>query len=228
MDLDKRRQEWEVWGAAIVVSLAVIAGLFYRGINGETVADAVKDVGAAVIPILAAFVAARLVIRQMDPAERFSRAGEAALEDLQKRHADVLAGPKANKEDYDSENPGKAGRYLFFQMASQGRKAQFIPVLPLKQGVVEIRVPKTTLLQVGFDRDGLEQAQLQVLASVRSAVEKVLQRDWPGVHEILTPKHPDIAIAVDLDETGLGPKRYRQAVAACGTAALEAVLSSRR
>jgi len=228
MDADRRRQEWEVWAAAIVVSIAVLVGLFYRGISGESVSDAVREVVTALIPILSAFVAARIITRQMNPAERFLRAGEEALADLQKQHADVLSGPKANKEDYDSENPGKAGRYLFFQSQGEKRKAQFIPVAPLGEGILEIRVPKTALLIFGLDREGLEQVQAEVLAATGTAVTNVLGRDWRDLHEVLETKHPDIAIAVDLDENALGPKRYRQAIVDCGNAALAAVLARRK
>jgi hypothetical protein len=164
----------------------------------------------------------------MDPTERSMRLGEAALRDLQKHHADVLSGPKANREDYDPDDPGKAGRYLFFQLAGQRRKAQFIPVLPLRDGIVEIRVPKTTILMLGADQGALEAVQREVLASTRAAVEKLLQQNWPDSYEVLVHKHPDIAIAVDLDEAGLSPKRYQRAVTIIANAALEAVLSSRR
>jgi hypothetical protein len=227
MELDRRRQNWQVWGVAIVVSLAVLVGLFFKGLSGATASDAIKDVGAALIPILSAFVTARLVLRQMDPAERSMRVGEAALRDLQKQHTEVLSGPKANREDYDPENPGKAGRYLFFQLAGQRRKAQFIPVLPLQDGIVEIRVPKTTVLLLGADQSALDAVQREVLASTRAAVENLLRREWPKSHEVLVHKHPDIAIAVDLDEAGLSPKRYQRAVTMIGNAALEAMRKSR-
>ncbi|MDD3925311.1 MAG: hypothetical protein PHT33_01485 [bacterium] len=203
MDIDKQQQNWEVWGAALVVSLAVTAGLLFRGISGETVADAVKDIGAALIPILSAFVTARLVVGRMDPSERFMMAGETALSDLRKRHADILSGPKASREDYDPEKPGKAGRYLFVQLAGQKNKAQFIPMLPLRDGIVEICVSKTTtMLLLGAERGAAEEAQTGAFASVREAVEKLLQRNWPDVHEVLPCKHSDIAIIISF-----GPKK---------------------
>lgn len=227
-----QRQEWGVWAAAVVVSVAVMVGLLFRGLNGETAADAVRDIGGALIPILAAFVAARLVTRQMDPAQRFARAGEAALQKLQRSHSEILSGPKANSESYDPDNPGKAGRYLFFQSRGQGRRAQFIPVLPLPEGIVEIRVSLTTLLLFGFEREGLEQVRDSTQASVRAAVEAALQRRWAGTYDILDHTRPgkqsDIAIVVDFDESRLGPRRFGQAVLDCGTAALGVLAAHRR
>lgn len=222
----ENQQRWEIWGVGVVVSIAVLLGLVFKGVSGETVADAVKDIGAALIPILAAFLAARIVTGQMDPADRIQQAGEEALRTLQKNHSDLLSGPKANRENYDPENPGKGGRYLFIQRKGQGKKAQLIPVLPLREGIVEIRVPRTTLLVLGAEREGLEQLQQETLAKVRAAVEELLRRDWTNTYEIMEHKHQDIAIAVDFEESDLGPKKFGKAVAACGEAAIKVLAQS--
>lgn len=221
------KQRWEVWGVGLVVTLAVLVGLRFKGISGESVAEAVKDVGAALIPILAAFLAARIVTGEMDPADRFQQAGEEALRALQRSRPDILSGPKANSEDYDSENPGKRGRYLFVQKRGQGRKGQLIPVTPLREGIVEIRVNMTALLVLGLEREGLEQVQQQVVAKVRAEVTAMLQRDWEGSFELLAHKSGDVAVVVDFDESKLGPRRFTKAVIACGTAALRALPMSK-
>lgn len=216
----EKQPHWEAWGAAVVVSIAVLAGLVFKGISGETVTDAVKDIGGAVIPILAAFVAARLVTSQMDPSERIKRAGESGLGFIRQRYSEYLSGPKANRESYDPENPRKAGRYLFFQRGTQGRKAQFIPVEPLKEGIVEIRVPKTTLLILGAERESLEGIQQNILKKVQAAVTDSLERNWRGDYEILEHKHPDIAVLIDFNEGNLGPRKFRQAVIDCAESAI--------
>lgn len=221
MDIEKGNQNWEIWGVAIVVSLAVLIGLFFKGVTGESVSDAVKDIGAALIPILAAFVAARLVTREMDPAERFLRAGESSLDSIKKKHPDILSGPKASRENYDPENPGKVGRYLFFQ--KKGQKAQFVPVLPFREGIVEIRVPMTALLQMGYEREGLEEIQKGILKKVNNEVENRLKRFFPDTYEILEHKHKDIAIAVDFSELKLGPRKFAKVVTCCVEAALDAL-----
>lgn len=222
--------QWEVWGVALVVSVAVSSGLAFKGLSGENLADAVKDMGSVIIPILSAFVAAKLVTGQMDPSERIARAGEASLVALREKHRDILSGPKGNRENYDEDNPGGADKYLFVQRDGKGRKAQLIRVSPLREGIVEIRVPKTTLLVLGIgNEDGLEAAQKEALAQVRDAVQASIQRNvGDSLCEILPHKHPDIAVVVDFDESKLGPKKFGAAVMACGEAAVEALISRRR
>jgi len=223
MEQESRARDWEVWGAALIVTVAVLVGIKYKGINGETLSEAVKDIGAAIIPILAAVVAARLVTKGMDPSERFLRVGEDALRCFQRKHPNLLTGPRASHDNYDPEKPGKAGRYLFFQKGAQAKKAQFVPVLPLREGVIEIRVPRTTLLQLGVEREALEQTQTEMLAAVRQAVIKELQTRWAGAFEILEHKHPDIAIILDVDEAMLGPRKYSKLIGNCLEAAYGAI-----
>ena len=225
---DDNKNQWEVWLVAIVVSIAVLAGLAYKGLTGETIADGVKDIGAAIIPILSAFVAARLVTRQMDPAERFLRAGEAALSKLQAKHQDWLSGPKPDKEDYDEKNPGKADRYLFVQRGGKKLRAQLVRISPLRQGIVEIRVSKRTL-QILDVKEGLEQAQKDMREKVKGAVVATLDRDWKKTpYEILDHKDQDIAIVVDFDESKLRPKQFGQAVVACAETAAKKLLEDKK
>ena len=212
MDTEKHQQNLEVWMAALVVVIAVFLGLHFKGVSGETVTEAITDIFGALIPILSAFVAARLVVRQMDPAERFQRAGEDALAKLAVKHPSLLSGPKASRENYDPENPGKAGRYLFYQKPRQKQKAQFIPVFPLRSGIVEIRISRTALLLLGVGREMLERVQQDALARVEKSVETMMQQSWPEAYEILEHKHPDISIVVDFDEASLGVRKFRKAV----------------
>jgi hypothetical protein len=150
----------------------------------------VKDIGAALIPILAAFVSARLVTRQMDPAEQRRRAAEEALAALAKANNEWLSGPKANSANYDPENPGKAGRYLFFQRNGKGIRGQFIPLKPLDEGILEIRVQAQTLkllgVQPGPDGWGphiakvVDQTRKDVLATVdRLGLKPVVEQIYP-------------------------------------------------
>jgi len=225
------RDQWDIWGVAAVVSIAVLAGLCFKGITGESIADGVKDIGAALIPILSAFVAARLITRQMDPSERIFHAGEDALARLQKRHPQRLSGPKANRENYDDKSPENADKYLFIQKEGKGRKAQLVRVPPLRDGVVEIRDPRTTLLILDTSLDAkrpeeLSKAQQSMLKKVSDAVETTLKRDWAGTYELLQSKHQDIAIVIDFDEVKLGYKQFGKAVLACAEAAFDALLEA--
>ncbi|MCP4643318.1 MAG: hypothetical protein GY851_22920 [bacterium] len=226
MDLKSIRVDWETWGIAAVVTAAVVAGLVFKGLSGETIADAVKDVGQAMVPIGAAVVAARLVTREMDPSKRFQQSGERALESVQRKHRAILSGPSGSREKYDPENPGKAGRYLFVRRNGKGRKAQLVSVVPLAEGIVEVRVSKTTLLVLGESRDSVEQARQAVKRRVGDEVKHMLEDRWRGTFELLDHSHPDIAVALDFDERSMGYRRFAKAVADCAetaTSVLETV-----
>lgn len=217
--MNKRRENWELWGLAAVVTIAVLVGLVIKGFSGETIADAVKDIGAVLVPILAAILAARLVVREVEPGQRYVKAGEEALRSLQKRYPSILSGPKPDKEGYDPDNPGHAGRYLFFQKNHIGHRSQLIPVLPFKIGVVEIRVAKRTLQLLDIPGE-LE----EVSAQVRLAVKSVLEKNWSGNYEDLDAgRKANVSIAVDFDEERIGPRRFRTAVSDCAQAALDAL-----
>lgn len=219
---EERKSHTELWVAA-VVTLAVMAGLYFKGFTGETLTDAVKDIGDVAIPILCAFLAAHIVTSKMDQDEPIEKAGEDALGLLQKKYPEILAGPKGSRENYDPDKPGNAGRYLFFQ-GKEKQKAQFIPVLPLKEGILEIRAPKTAFRISGLI--DLDAAQQSALPKMRQAVEACLKEAWKDKYEVLEHKHPDIAIVVDFEENDLGPKRFGKAVYACGEAAVNAFESA--
>lgn len=63
MDFKERMEQWSGYGALTVVTIAVIAGMFFKGFDGATLSDAVKDIGSALVPILTAYLAYRLVMR---------------------------------------------------------------------------------------------------------------------------------------------------------------------
>lgn len=65
-----------------------------------------------------------------------------------------------------------------------------------------------------------------MLPKMREAVEKCLEKEWKDKYTIPDFKHPDIAIVVDFDEDDLRPKKFGQAVYACGEAALNAFESA--
>ena len=223
MGSEDKQQHWELWGVAAIVTIAVLVGLTIKGFSGETVVDAIKDIGEVLVPILAAVFAARLVIREMDPEQRFVRAGEDGLRAVQKRHQTILSGPKPNTENYDSDNPGKAGRYLFFQKNHKGHRSQLVPVLPFTMGVVEVRVSKRTLQLLGLPMDELETFSKQVREAVLSSVVGTMSED---AYEVLESKNPNIAVAIDFDEEKIGPKKFRRAVELCTNAVLGVLVKS--
>jgi len=254
MDAERHRQHWEIWGMAVVVSVAVLSGLAFKGLSGEAVSDAVKDIGAALIPILAAFVSARLVTGQLDPAERRRRAAEEALRLLAERDKAWLSGPKANSAAYDPENPGQAGRYLFYQQDGKGHKGQFIPLRPLGEGILELRVQAQTLKVLGVDPgpEGWAPHQARIVDEVRTKVLAAAERlglkskfeqlhpspaedsspeqqsaashDAGGGKAVKRKIDPAVALVVDFDEMHMKPAEFKEAILSLGLAAHEAIM----
>ena len=229
MDGDRIQEQLEKWGAVLLVAFAVAWGISYKGFSGETLADAVKDVGAALVPIFAAMFAARLVRRDLPLEQRYLAEGERALRALQRAHPKVLQGPRYDREDYDpNEAGGKGGRYLFTcadpTAGGKDRKSSFVAVAPLAEGVVAVTVSKRNLKNLGISVDRLDEAQ----AVIEDAVKKLLvQPRYVDRFEILKSKVQRAAIVVDFDEESMGPKRFRAAVEAVVKEALGALLSLR-
>ena len=216
MDRDKLRELLNDWGAAALVAFAVAWGLSYRGISGENVADAVRDIGTALVPIFAALFAARLVSRDKDPSERCVREGEDALRAVQKGHSGVLSGPKFNRDSYDSDKPPGAGRYLFVQKGGKGNKGQLVPVVPFREGIVQVQVSDTTRKVLGITQ-GLDETHLQV----REAVEALLKSRFPKVeYEPVETKNPRVVLTVDFDEHALPPRTFGRIVRAVAEEAI--------
>ena len=230
-DFKERMEQWSGYGALAIVTIAVIAGLFFKGVDGATLSDAVKDVGAALVPILTAYLAYRLVIREMPASERFLRAGEDALREVQRKFPSWLDGPRYNsakKMEDDSDNTGKAGRYLFIRKQPDKVKAQFVPLAPLSEGRLEIHVKNQPLVLLNMAGPGEKGRQAEARETLKrvihEAVEAVLKKPrWSGTYEEDSDVEDDVAILVDFDEAKLGPRKFRKVVVECLDAAWKAV-----
>ena len=221
MDGDRIQEHLEKWGAVLLVAFAVAWGISYRGLSGETLADAVKDVGAALVPIFAAMFAARLVRRDLPQGQRFLVEGERALRAVQKAHHAVLQGPRYNRDGYDLDGGGKGDRHLFVQCLPKKKRASFVPLSPLSEGVVAVAVAKTHLVILDRAGTSLDDAR----RAVRKAVEGMLQQKrYIGRFELLDSKNPASAIVIDFDEESMGARRFRSAVEAVVGEAVNALL----
>lgn len=236
MDFKERIEHWGGYGALAVVAVAVIAGLFFKGFDGANLSDAVKDIGGALVPILTAYLAYRLVIREMPASERFLRAGEDALREVQRRYPEWLDGPRYNsakKKEDDSDNDGKAGRYLFIRKQSAKAKAQFVPLEPLSEGRLEIHVKNQALVirELAGRGDNVRQAEVRdkLRLAIHEAVAGVLKKpQWIETYEEDGDVDSDVAIFVDFDEARLGPRNFKKAVVECVEAAWKAVENTPR
>lgn len=223
MDAERIREALEKWGAVLLVVFAVAWGLMYRGISGETLADALKDVGGALVPIFAAFFAARLVRADLAPGQRFLQAGEDAIRAVQSEYPSLLQGPKYDRQGYNPEAGGKGDRYLFHQVSTGRSRASFVPISPLSEGVVAITVSKKNL--VILSRAGTPEADAR--RAVNDAVVRELERLGRDAlpHEVIDDVKGRTAIAIDFDEEAMGARRFRRAVARIVAVAHEAVLA---
>jgi hypothetical protein len=219
MNQYKLAQNIQIWAVAGVVVLAVGARLYFQGLTGQHVAEAVKDLGIALMPLVAAVVAAHLVTRHIRPSERYRLEGERALRKISATFGDVVSGPKFNRENYGKEDHPQAGRYLFVQKDRKGPKVQLVPSRPLKEGVLEIRVYKTTLSILDLQKE-----QTEVQKALEKAVRQVLKTPrYARNHEIIEHDHENICLAVDFDEHQLGYRKFHKAVYDCTQAAVQAL-----
>ncbi len=218
----EKSENWEMWGVGIVVSLATLWALCYKGLKGDTILDSVSTIGTAVIPILAAYAAMRSIVKQ-DPLHlQCRKEGEAALRRLQEKHLDFLSGPKSNRDGNEQE---WANRYLFFQKRGKLQKAQLMPVAPLEDGIVEIRVPRTALLIFGQE-EASEVVQKEILQKVKTAVTALVEREYPDMYTFEDHSNKDVAVCIDFNESKLTAKNFGSAVEACGEVAYKVVESS--
>ena len=218
MDRGKLKDRLNDWGAVVVVAAAVIWGMTYKGFSGETLADAVKDVGAALVPIFAAVLAARKVLSNEPIAEQCERVGEEALKAVQKRHPQLLSGPKYNRDSYDSEKPPGAGRYLFVQAGGKGQKGQLVPSRPFREGVVQVQVSKTSLIVLGLRELDL----LEVQGALGEGIEAMLKARFPKASfELVPSKNPRVVRTLDFDEVELGARTFGRIVEAVAEEAMK-------
>ena len=222
--MDDMKDKLNTWGAVVLVIFAVAWGMVYKGVSGETLADAVKDIGGALIPIFAAIFAARLVHRDLPAEQRFLLEGERAMEAVQGRHPDHLQGPKYDREGYDPEAGGKGQRYLFIQTRASKKRASLVALPPMSEGVVAVTISKGNLKYLG-KADG-EEDITNAMSAVNKALTALMGRlDPNGAEHTCLEVKGRVAIAVDLDERAMGPRRFRQTAEQLMEEALTTLLS---
>ena len=221
MPVERVKEHLEQWGALLLVAFAVAWGISYRGFSGETMADALKDVGSALVPIFAALFAARLIRRDLPPEQRYLAEGERALRAVQKKYDKFLQGPKYDRAGYDPEAGGKGDRYLFVQALPKKARASLVPLSPLSEGVVAITVSKKNLVILERARTSEGEARTAVRKAV---VELLKQKPFMGHFEILESKNRRAAIVVDFDEGSMGIRGFRRAVEAVIDRAVQTLL----
>ncbi len=219
------------WVVAGVTSAAVIAGLSFKGVSGETISDAVKDIGGTLLPLVGALVAAGMVTRKMDAEASVLEIAESALRRVQDKNRGLLTGPKSNKSEPDDGGGGKnevedgnedrANRYLFVQVSKdgkKGKKGQFIPVAPLEDGILTIKIQRQALKSLGIEGD-LCAAQEHIIPVIRERVAAVAARQWKNSHVLTPTKDKNVAINIDFDEGAMSKRDFGKAIEQCAGAA---------
>ncbi|HOZ48649.1 MAG TPA: hypothetical protein PLO37_16055 [Candidatus Hydrogenedentes bacterium] len=239
----------------IVGIVAICANLVFKAFTIENVLDAVKDVAGAAVPFLVFIVA--LQLRQKE--KTFRDTAEKVLKKIQSKYEDYLVGPEYSKSGYvpDKEESSRK-KYLFLRREMNPkelkRKVAFIPLDPLEQGILDVRVAKSTILALGYTSKSSDVPQLieTVQRKVCDVVERRVQTAFakhcsvlygrnsgslevsmdaeeaePSTSATVT-KFLNSAIVVDFDEEALGHRRFASAVQDIAEVALQALLEFQR
>ena len=235
----------------VVGTLSIVLGLVFKGFNLENVLDAVKDISGFIVGIAVFLIAAHL----SQKSRTFLDVANDALAKLQRTSQGVLEGPKYDKSDYgskeadiaeDAENPKAAEKtkrmqYLFFSAQSWNKKVAFVPLDPLEEGILDIRVSKATLVNLGYaSADATAEKIAEVQAAVSRDVNSLIGKYGKDC-QIMYSKDPSIietgskpsryansAIIIDFDEKALGFKKFQQFILECGQSALTTILKYKK
>ena len=207
-----------------VLSVIAIGGMLIQNkFTIDTVFNAVVNFTQVAVPVLAVLVIS-IGMRKID--ETYLKVGKRALEKLQKKHSDILIGPRYNhRENYDPEK-GKGKEYLFIadDTPHSKQRAKFISIPPLDEGVLSIYVQKGTLVYgLKYKSEDAIDSEIKVIqeAVYKSVIVK-LEKEYTGCYELLK-NTPDAAIVIDFDEEKMKGKKYHDAIYQCAEQAIEVI-----
>jgi len=206
-----------------VLSVVAIGGnLIQNNFTFGTISDAVVNFTQVAVPVLAVLVVS-IGLRRIN--ETYVKIGRSALEKLQKKHSDILIGPKYNRENYDPEK-GKGKEYLFIadDTPNSKQRVKFISIPPLDEGVLSIYVQKGTLVYgLKYKSDEATENEIKAIqAAVKESVIENLEKKYKGCYELIE-NTPDAAIIIDFDEEKMKGKKYYDAIYQCAEQAIEII-----
>jgi hypothetical protein len=210
-----------------VFSVIAIGGILIQNkFTMDTIFNAIVNFTQVAVPVLAILV---ISIRMRKINETYLKIGRSALEKLQKKHSDILIGPKYNRENYDPEK-GKGKEYLFIadDTPKSKQRAKFITIPPLEEGVLSIYVQKGTLVYgLKYKSEEAIDSEIKVIqAAVKESVIDKLEKKYKDCYELIenTPANtPDAAIIIDFDEKKMTGKKYYDAIYQCAEQAIEVI-----
>lgn len=208
---------------SIIGTLAILINLFIKGFTTENMLDALKDlVGLAVT--IAVFIVANRISSQTNS---FLEAGKKGLIKLLMNNntKKYLDGIKANSEKSEIEEENdKRNKYLFIKRINPKLKSKvtFIPVNDLEDGILDIRVSKGTLFNLGFDdpESEVEPCKKKVAEGVLDILNQKGLKQPDDFEIVERPKSNNSAIVIDFNEQKLGFRKFRKIVYDCSEKAL--------
>lgn len=206
-----------------VLSVIAIGGkLIQNDFTIDTIFDAVVNFSQVAVPVLAILFIS-ISMRKIN--ETYLKVGRNALEKLQKKHSDILIGPKYNRENYDPEK-GKGKEYLLIADANSNSKqrAKFISIPPLDEGALSIYVQKGTLVYgLKYKSNEATESEIKTIQeAVKESVIDKLEKEYTGCYELIE-NTPDAAIIIDFDEKKMKGKKYHDAIYQCAEQAIEII-----
>lgn len=194
--------------------VAIFINLDLKGYTTENWLDAIKDMAGLAV-VLAVFIAS---IRISNMSKKYSDVARTKLVKLQIKHPDFLMGPQYNRENYDPEQ-GKGMEYLFVtnKDVKSKKRAKFIPIQPLDEGVLAIYVQKGTLVY-GLNYKS-EDATLEEIKKIQDLVKieimTKIENKYKGFYELLDDSKKDTAVIIDFKEKELGKHKYATTIEEC-------------
>lgn len=209
---------------AAIATLVILINLSIKGYTAENALDALKDLLGLLVTI-AVFLLAYKISNQTNS---YLDAGKRALLKLYTKEKYILEGIKANSEkgETDEEND-KRNKYLFIKRVNKNlrTKVTFIPVNEFEDGVLDVRVSKGTLVNLGFDGtpDEISQLKKAVSNGIKDLLTQKGLRQPDDFELVENPKSQNSAIVVDFDEQKLKYKKFEKIIYACVEKALNII-----
>lgn len=199
---------------------ALVAGFFWMytsQFSPETIAQVVATLGS----ILALAIPVYLHFLNDDRNKTFADFGYEALEKLSSENKDIMSGPEFFKDGYSPDDANVDKKYLFYKKAGTKRKASMIPLIPLKQGIIELSFP-----QMALDIIGISEPIDKVRSDTRSRIVAFASRKYANLHKELSPEDTasNICVVIDFSDR-CAPKQFGKAVLEIGREFITALKS---
>lgn len=167
------------------------------------------QIGVAVIVFIVAF-------STRERATSFVQLAKEVLENLSKTYNDFLLPPRYNRDNYDPEK-GAGLQYLFITNADKNstRRAKFIPIDPISQGIVTIYVQKGTLVYgLNYKSEEATSEEIKRIQQiVYESVNNSIKNKYEGLYELIVSSKDDAAIIIDFHEEKMKKRKFIRAIA---------------